>query len=157
MEAVLKKIELSPQGIYYLNETRKWTMFISIVVFVMMGLAFFFMFFFQRIFSAFMPHDMYGGFDFSFMMIIPTIIFMVIYFFPFYYLLQFSRFSKLAVAEMEESLLEKSLKYLKMHYQFMGVLLIIGLVFYLIAILSIAISGNMMNNYLDMDALSMLF
>jgi hypothetical protein len=129
-----KNLELENIAIHELSETRKWTLFLSIAAFVIMGLMFIFF-----IIMAIIP----GGSGFSEMpnySLIPALIVMVIYFFPIYYLFQFSNLSKQALINMDKSMLTEALTYLKKHYRFMGIFLIVMIGLYLILFLIMFIS-----------------
>jgi hypothetical protein len=56
----------------------------------------------------------------------------LIYFFPIYFLLMFSINSKKAINDSDGNHLQKAFKYLKFHYRFMGIFLIIMLCIYVI-------------------------
>jgi hypothetical protein len=54
----------------------------------------------------------------------------LIYFFPIYYLFKFSAEARAALRLKDEAFLNNAMKFLKMHYRFMGILLIIVLAIY---------------------------
>ena len=127
----------------HLEKTRKWTLFLSVMGLIFIALMIFTPF---LVFSYIPMPEMpvFGPRMFS---LIPMLIFAVIYFFPFYYLLQFSRLSKSALETGDENILTRALDYLRMHYQYMGVLVIIGAVIYILAILGMMIGGAMMHAF----------
>ena len=71
---------------------------------------------------------------------LPILLFALLYFFPVYYLLKFSTLSKLAIEGNDSKLLEEAMRYLKMMFKFMGILVIIVLSIYLLGII-VAIFG----------------
>jgi len=119
-------IELNGRGIHYITEMRKWTLFLSIVGFIGLGLMIiggFVMVFF----SGMLPGEEIGPIT-----VLPLMLIAVIYFFPVFYLYQFSSLSKRALLFNDTNLVSEALKYLKMHFKFMGVLVIILLSIYII-------------------------
>ena len=142
---IKEKLEFNNQSLNHLNTTRKWTMFFSILGFIGLG--------FMLIISLVL---MTGGLlnslpDAASFSAAPLgivgfmyIIIAVLYFFPIYFLLQFSINSKKAILYKDEYLLEKALRNLKNHYMFVGVLTIIMFSFYIIFVLAFGL-GTMMN------------
>lgn len=122
----LKNIELNNNGIDQLNRLRKWTLFISIVGFVFIGLVTL-----TPILALFFI-DPESPSALSALAFLPLILINIIYFFPVYYLFRFSSFSKQAIINSDSIILTQALKYLRKHYQFMGILLIIMLSMYTI-------------------------
>ena len=132
-----KDLVLTYISINFLKEVAKWTKFISIVGFVMVGLMVFgglaFGSLMATIGSVF-PSEFSSNSDnpaalgavFGFMYLFIA----ALYFFPVYYLYNFSSKLKTAIQLNSEVLLESSFKNLKSHYKFMGIILIIFLVIY---------------------------
>jgi uncharacterized membrane protein YjgN (DUF898 family) len=145
-----QSLQLDNSGIQNLNETRKWTMFISILGFIGMGLMI------LGLIVAMIVMGSFGSkYEDGMMMqtpsltpfaMIPLIILAAIYFFPLYYLLLFSRNSATAVRNHDSVALNNALKYLRLHYRFMGILLIVVLSIYLIVILIAIAAGGMIGN-----------
>jgi hypothetical protein len=134
-----KRYELDKDAVNHLIGIRKWTMFFSILGFVFMGLTVI------VVIGAALMGRTYPTKGFSATMLIPLLLILCIYFFPIYYLFKFSSYSKLALNSNNSGILSKALKYLKMHYRFMGIFFIIMVSIYLIAIIFTAISGNFSN------------
>lgn len=79
---------------------------------------------------------------FSFVSLLPLLLLTIIYFFPIYYLYQFSKYSKEALKGLNPEVLSVALKYLKMHFRFMCILLIVVLGIYLmIALIALGLGG----------------
>ena len=122
-------------AIPYLNSTRKWTMFFAVLGFVMialMGLGFIVM----LIASAISP---LGG-----MMAIIAVLYAIIiaiYFFPVYYLFKFSEEAKKALASRNQEATEKCFRYLSLHFKIVGIITIVMLSLYILAIIGIATYG----------------
>lgn len=128
---IYSNMELTSQAIASLNETRKWTMFLSILGFVFIGLLVLVM-----IGSLFMTSLIpIPGFGAGPVMAFGFLIVIAIYFFPIYFLFQFSSFAKKAIATKNPSDLEQAMGYLRSHYRFMGILTIVLLAIYIIIFL----------------------
>lgn len=137
------ELNVNQEALFHLEASRKWTLFLSIMGFIFIGIMLLTPLLFLRFFRM---ADVPTAFPMAFSMfsMIPLLIFVAIYFFPFFYLLQFSRFSKKAIQNKDEASLASALKYLKLHYQFMGVLVIIGAGIYVLAIIGLMIGGSIM-------------
>lgn len=127
----------------FLKESASWTRFISIVGFVFLGLIVLIALFAGSILGAAMEASgmaMMGG---AFLTILYLAI-AVLYFFPIYYLFQFSAKMKAALRDQSSALLEQAFSNLKSHYKFMGILLIIVLAFYALALVFGGLAASMM-------------
>ncbi|MGE0077398.1 MAG: hypothetical protein AB7S48_06035 [Bacteroidales bacterium] len=128
-------IEIGKEGLSHIYETRKWTMFLSILGFVFIGLMM----------LAALSILFVGGkgmlYGIGFLGIM--LIFIAIYFFPIYYLFKFSELSKEALSSRSSELMSNALMYLKKHYQFMGIFTIVILGIYLLVIIFAVIAGTM--------------
>lgn len=124
-------LTINYDGMQQMHETVKWTKFIAITGFVMLAimLAIPFVFLFVNFPDEF---EAFSGFQF-----LPIIIVGAIYFFPIYYLFKFSILAKSALRFNDSNLITSAFKYLKLHYRFMGIMLIIVLAIYLIALIAI--------------------
>ena len=128
-------IEIGKEAMSHIFETRRWTMFLSILGFVfiaLMMLVALAMLFVGR-------QSMAYTLGFSIFMLI----FMVIYFFPIYYLFKFSEISKVTLGNRDSGLMTSALMYLKKHYQYMGILTIAFIGIYLLFIIIAVIAGTM--------------
>lgn len=119
----------------FLKETAKWGYFLSILGFVFMGLMVVFALFVGTIFSKI---NSFGG-GINPMMGRSSTVFSVIYiliallyFFPVYYLYQFSSKARKAFKYNDNEQLNASFEYLKSHYKFMGIIALIFVSFYAI-------------------------
>jgi len=128
----LIKLELNNNGIKQLNMTRKWTLFLSILGFVFIGLMIIVV-----VIAFSITGNNNSASSFSALSLLPLLAISLIYFFPIYFLFQFSSYSKKSIKNNDSIQLSKSLKYLKNHYQFMGILIIVltGMYFVLGAIM----------------------
>ena len=128
-----KKIILGSNSIQQITQTRKWTMLLSITGLIFIGLIT------AVIIAAFFSESSTK----SILNVLPLMIIVLIYFFPIYYLLQFSRYSKIAITNLEENVINIALKYLKLHFRFMAILIMISLFIYVIVGASILITGEL--------------
>ncbi len=134
-----KLMMLSPNSMKYLVATRKWALFLAIIGFIGLGvmiLAAIFMMAFSTTYSVFPG----SGIPFVFIGFLYLII-SVVYFFPVYYLLKFSTNMKKAVLLKNEITLEEAFRFLKNHYMFVGILMIIIISLYLLIIMGAMVAG----------------
>lgn len=128
-----KIIRLDDNGISQLAETWKWTMFLSIAGFIFVGLMIIFMVVLLVAKGLLFPPATF----------LPLLLICLIYIIPIFYLYKFSFFSRQAINQTETRFLSISLKYLKFHYRFMGILLIIGICFYMIFGIIFLVTGKL--------------
>ena len=131
-------IVLDRNAIEQLRETRKWTNFVSIVAIAMLGLLIIIAI--GVIIALFSSSIGVVGI----MPIFPFAIMIAVYSFPIYYLYQFSRFAKQAVQQFDAIALSQALRYLKMHYRYVGILLIVVFAFYVLIGGYVLLSGSWM-------------
>ncbi len=122
-------MNLSNEAKFYLNETRKWTFFLSILGFVMLGFMMIGVFSMGAIMNQITGKEAPLS---SLAIGIPYLFIIAIYFFPIYYLFKFSTNMKQAVLEENEISVNEAFKNLKSHYKFMSIMIIIMLALYLI-------------------------
>lgn len=129
-------------AITHLSETRKWTMFLSILGFVFLALmllvVLFFIFAGRELTQSHIPM----------IAMFPMLLLGVVYFFPIYYLFQFSRYSKLAIKTMDTTSMSLAMKYLKLHYRFIGILAIIVAGLYLIFFVTMIAAGSLLQEFM---------
>jgi hypothetical protein len=119
-----KPVQLTNNCLGHLSETRKWTLFMAILGFIFMGLCIII------IPIILVTSGLSGANGSGLVTTLPLLLVTVLYFFPVFYLFKFSINSKNAILESDGILLEVAFKYLKLHYRFMGVLVIISIVVY---------------------------
>ncbi len=141
-----KQLTLSDHALAFLRETAKWANFMSIVGFICLGLLVLMALFGGAAFAAAASEfgggaEMIGGAFFTVIYLLVA----VLYFFPIYYLFKFAGNMKAALRAKDEDTLTKAFEYLKSHYKFIGILMIIMLSFYvlifLFGLLGFAASG----------------
>jgi hypothetical protein len=142
-------LHLDQQSVNYLSETARWGRFLSILGFILCGLLALTGVFFGSVMSRMMPN---GGDNPAFSMISAgffstiLIVFALIMFFPTLYLYNFSTKIRRALSNNDQHVLTESLKNLKSLFKFYGILAIIYLSLYGLALLS-AIIGAMVGSH----------
>lgn len=127
------ELGLSTATIGFLTEIRKWANFLSILGFIGIGLMVIFSIFAGTMMSA--MSGMAGNVPFPGFVTFIYILLALLYFFPILYLYRFAANLKTALAARETVALEKSFEYLKSHYKYIGILAIIMLGFYALALI----------------------
>lgn len=129
----LEQLSLNGSAKSFLRETAKWSKFLSILGFIGIGLMILFGLFSTTIYSPLfdaMVQQQPMPFNMGTFMKVWFIIMALIYFFPVYYLFQFSRKLKIALRSKDDSDLSSAFESLKSHYKFIGVFAIIILSLY---------------------------
>ena len=128
----LEQLTLTSSAKRFLKETAKWCKFLSIVGFVGIGLMLIFSIFtgtmngiLQNTVSQPLPKGLAITSSITYLLIA------IIYFFPMYYLFQFSSRMKKALLMKNDETFEKAFEMLKSHYKYIGVLTIITMSLYL--------------------------
>jgi hypothetical protein len=138
---VKNSVEFSHDSLRHLEEARKWAMFIAILGFIGVGIMVL-VALFSGSAMAFLGDDFVSpalgiGIGILYLLIA------VLYFFPVYYLFNFSSKAKKAVKESDSKSLTESMKFLKSHYKFLGIMAIVMLVLYPILIAILVLGGIM--------------
>jgi len=128
----LKKIELEEDSLKDLDTTRKWAMFLAILGFIAIGLMAIIGIIAALFLSVFNGGSIPGAESWGFLPGAILIVFCIIYFFPILYLYRFSKHSGIAVRTIDKSQMQKSIRYLKKYFVYVGILLIIVLVVYFV-------------------------
>ncbi|SFD71538.1 DUF5362 family protein [Flavobacterium phragmitis] len=140
------ELQLDTTAKDFVKEIAKWAYFLSIIGFIGIGLLLIIAVFAGAIFSAMgstMPGmGAYGG---SFGAAMGAIYFLMaaFYFFPVYYLFKFSSNAKKAFRDNDSEALTSSFGYLKSHYKFIGILMIVLLAIYALFFLFAVLGGLM--------------
>lgn len=131
----LEQLTLTSTSKSFLKETAKWTNFLSILGFILIALMLVLAAFSTTIFN--MVAKMQPGIPESLglSLAITYLVLSIIYFFPVYYLLQFSRKMKKALITKNNETLASAFEKLKSHYKFIGVFTIITLSLYALLII----------------------
>lgn len=110
--------------IKHLKSTCKWTKFLSLLGFIFITFS---------VITVGLFATQHG----NILAILPLSLIVLVYFFPIYYLWQFSMHSKLAIESNSAESLGKAMMFLKRHYMFMGILVIIVITLYLFSALGL--------------------
>ncbi|HLP73739.1 MAG TPA: hypothetical protein VK155_12610 [Bacteroidales bacterium] len=138
------KLELDQSGIKHLNSIRKWTMFFSVLAFIFLGMMIIFSFTAGAFLSILNPNpDQTVPKWIIFALIFA---FIIIYFFPAFFLLRFSTHARTAVKNVSSDELTRALRYLRSFYSYLGVLVIVMLCFYVLVIVIAGSSIALLNN-----------
>jgi hypothetical protein len=131
-----QKLELNQESTAHFIEIRKWTNFLAILGYVVMGLII--------IASIVMAStvSLIGSTPLGGVSAIPMILIAVVYFFPIYYLYKFSVISKRAIADNDSGSLSEAFKYMKFHYRFMGIMAIVVMGLYAVIIIGAVIFSS---------------
>ncbi len=136
-------LHLNHESRGYLKETAKWARFLAILSFVMLGL-FMLLGLFAGAFMSFMMADIPGA------EMIPSglitayfLVAVLIGFFPTMYLYRFASKMNIALQNEDEIALTGSFSNIKSYYKFIGILTLIMLIFYAIALIFALIGGAM--------------
>jgi hypothetical protein len=122
--AIQSDLVLDSTAQAHLLVTRKWSMFLSILGLIISALMII------ALFALLAFNAMGAAFPFGLNMFFPYLLLMLCYFFPLYYLLQFSKYSKQAIEQRDSNLLTLAIFNLKRHYRFLAILIIIMLILY---------------------------
>ena len=136
METTLenRKIEIEPETLNNLNTTRKWTMFLSIIGFIFLGLFIVIGIITGIFLSAFNSGVSNIGLPESLLVVI-FIILILLYFFPVLFLFRFSKLMARAIQTLDKQILHKAFKNLKSFFVYIGVLLIIVFSLYIVTLI----------------------
>jgi hypothetical protein len=143
-------LHLDQQSVNYLRETARWSRLLSVIGFIYCGLLAIGGLLFGSVITKMMPSlagseaglSGVGGVFLSSIFIILALIL----FFPAYYLFSFSAKMRRALQNNDQAILTDSLKNLKSFFKFYGILVIIGLSIYGLALIS-AIIGAMVGSH----------
>ena len=141
---------VDPVSKAYLAEAARWARFLAIVGFVMCGLIVLGGIFASSIMSS-MTSQYPTGFgraygmnsSMSTMLSVLYILFALLYFFPCLYLFRFANFMKVAITTEDQENLNKSFLNLKAMFKFVGILTIIIISLYVLAIIFAVIGASM--------------
>jgi hypothetical protein len=129
----LFELQVDQRGSAFLREVAKWSKFLSIVGFIVMGLFLLVMVFAGAAMSTALSTT-YGAAAGS-MQLILLAGFILIYFFPCYYLYKFATKMQVALRNNDQDTLNSSFENLKSCFKFMGIFMIIILSIYALAFL----------------------
>lgn len=138
------ELQLDSSAKDFLKEIGKWAYFLSIIGFIGLGFLVLIAIFAGAIFSTIgssMPGMGAYGSSFGAGLTFAYLLIAALYFFPIYYLYKFSSNVKKAFRDNDSAVLADSLGYLKSHYKFIGILMIIMLGIYALFFVFAIIAG----------------
>lgn len=127
-----------------LANTARWARFLAIVGFVMCGLMVLMAFSVGSIMSMVGQQTpsilAMGGFMSGFVIVVYLLV-ALLYFFPCLYLFRFARKTQLALQQQNQQELDASFRNMERFFRFVGILTVIMLVFYALAMLGLMMGG----------------
>ncbi|MCX6330886.1 MAG: hypothetical protein NTZ85_15400 [Bacteroidia bacterium] len=137
----IRKIELEEEALKDLDTTRKWSMFLAILGFILIGIL--------VIGSVIAGVNLSKAISRSggvlgmkeILVSLSILVFAVIYFFPVFNLYRFSKYTSNAVKSLDKQEIQKAFKCLRKYYVYIGILAIIALVVYTILLIVVGVSG----------------
>lgn len=140
----MENANLTTTGLKWLNDAARWARFIAIMGFIFIGFMVLAGIIIGPVLS-YMNQDMMmpaGNTQLSsswFALL--YIIMSALYFFPIYFLYQFSNKTIIAYKAQDEEMLNASLVYLKRHFKFIGILIIIMIALYILIFAGVIIAA----------------
>jgi mannose/fructose/N-acetylgalactosamine-specific phosphotransferase system component IIC len=139
-----RKIEIDKDTLKILNTSRKWTMFLTVTGYIFLGLFIVLGLLAGTFLTAFKSGETSLEISESFTLIaIPVSA--VILFFPGFFLIRYSKYMAHAVHHSDKEALHRSFKNLKNYFAYTGILIIIFLVVYIIALVVAGSSVSLFN------------
>ena len=132
-----RKLEISPDILKKLNSTRKWTTFLAVLGFIVLGLVIIGGLAAGLFLTIFKTQENTLGFPESFLTIASLIVGLV-YFFPVLFLFRFSRNTRDAIHNLDNVKLAKGFRNLYLFFKIIGITVILVMLIYVIAL---AVSG----------------
>ena len=129
-----RKIEIEPETLKTLNTIRKWSIFIAILGFMFLGLMIVIGLIAGTFLSAFSPGETGPGLPESYLLISYFIV-GIVFFFPNLFLFRFSKHTAHAIQNLDKQEFYKAFRNLKLYFVYFGILLIIVLSIYIVALI----------------------
>jgi hypothetical protein len=130
----IRKIEIDQETLKNLNTTRKWAMFLAIIGFILLGLIIVIGLIAGTFLTAFNSGEKSLGIPES-LMFVPILLLAVIYFFPVLFLFRFSKHTAHAIQTLDKQELHKAIKNLKICFAYIGIMIIIIFLLYIVALI----------------------
>lgn len=121
----LEELKLTKSAKGFLKEIAKWSKFLSILGFVGITFLMVYAIFYKSILERIGEPTVQDGFETALVISLVYVFFAIVLFFPNYYLFQFSKKMKIALAKKDDDMLSKSFELLKSNFKFYGVFIII--------------------------------
>ncbi len=130
----ITKLEIEQETLKDLDKTRKWTMFLAILGFIGIGVLLIVGLFTGVFLSVFNKGDTATSYP-GWLVCIIIIAASILYFFPMLYIFRFSKFMSIVIKTRDKEELKKAFKNLRSYFTYIGILVIVVLVIYIIAFL----------------------
>lgn len=130
----VKKMEINREILDSLNKTRKWTMFLSVMGFIIIGLLIAMILVTGTFLSFFKLKETSPAIN-DIALILALILIAVAYSLSVVFLFRFSRFTRDAIHNQDIRKLDKAFKNLKLFFSYIGIILIIALALYLLTVI----------------------
>lgn len=137
-------IRIDTEILNNLNATRKWTTFISVLGFIFLGLLIFIGAITGTFLTAFKSEETNLGIPESMMLLIFALT-ALIYFFPVFFLFRFSRHTRNAVQKLDRDEFYKASKNIRAFFTYIGIMAIIVITVYLVALVVAGASISFLN------------
>ncbi|MBW6500370.1 MAG: hypothetical protein K0B05_03155 [Bacteroidales bacterium] len=137
-------IEIDQDTLKDLNATRKWTMFLAIIGFILVGFMLIAGLAAGTFLSVFKTEEVNLGIPES-LVILLFLVIAAIYFFPVFFLFRFSRHTSRGVSKLDSAEIHKAFKNLRTYFTYIGILAIIVIVIYLAALVFAGTSMSFLN------------
>jgi hypothetical protein len=131
----IRKIEIEQDTLKDLDKARKWSMFLAILGFIGIGLILIIGLFAGAFLTVFKSGDSATGIT-EILVFLFVLVFAVIYFFPVLYLFRFSKYTSNAVRTLDKQELHKAFRNLRRYFVYIGILIIVVLVIYIVAFIA---------------------
>lgn len=125
------KIEIGTESIDNLNAVWRWTMFLSVLGFIFLGLLIVAGLAASLFLTTFKSQEATLGIPESLMIII-FIIIAAIYFFPVFFLFRFSKNIRDALHKLDPGKLSKGFRNLRLYFTYIGIMVIVVLTIYIV-------------------------
>jgi small-conductance mechanosensitive channel len=129
-----RKIDIGQKTLKHLNVTRRWTMFIVIMGFIILGLIIVIGLLAGTFLSAFSTEESHSGVP-AYKLLIIIIAMAVVYLLPIIFLFRFSKHTAHAVHNLDNQELHKAFRNLKYYFVYISILIIIVLILYIGALI----------------------
>jgi len=136
-----KPLQIQQSSVAYLKETGSWAMFFAILGFVVIVFMVLGAFFIGAILSALNGEEILPSAEIFIGVI--YLVMGIIYFFPVYFLYQFSTNMKKALQDNNSENLDLAFKNFKSHFKFVGIMTIIILSIYILVAIAMVTVGGM--------------
>jgi hypothetical protein len=127
-------IEIGQESLKHLNSIRKWAMFLAIMGFILLGLVVLIGLIAGTFLTAFSSDVANPGIP-TYLIYIIIFAMAAVYFFPVLFMFRFSKYTAHAVQKLDKQELNKAFKFLKYYFTYIGILIIIVLSIYLVALI----------------------